>query len=100
MPLDPSYPADRLSFMLEDARPRVVLTQENLVSTLPPNAAAIVFLDASGPHPALGQGDPLAETNGLANGRLSPGPTHWLTSSIHRDLPGGPRVSRFITARW
>ena len=27
LPLDPGYPPDRLAFMLEDARPRVVLTQ-------------------------------------------------------------------------
>ena len=32
LPLDPSYPADRLGFMLEDARPRVILTQERLAS--------------------------------------------------------------------
>ena len=32
LPLDPSYPADRLTYMLEDARPPVLLTQARLQS--------------------------------------------------------------------
>ena len=35
LPLDPSYPSERLSFMLEDAQVSVLLTQENLVKRLP-----------------------------------------------------------------
>ena len=31
LPLDPSYPADRLAFMLKDSRAHVLLTQENLL---------------------------------------------------------------------
>ena len=46
LPLDPSYPADRLVFMLDDARPRVVLTQRRFADALPPHAAAVVCLDA------------------------------------------------------
>ena len=46
LPLDPSYPADRLGFMLDDARPRVVLTQRSLADALPPHASAVVCLDA------------------------------------------------------
>ena len=38
LPLDPSYPQARLSFMLEDANVRVVLTQSHLRSHLPPVA--------------------------------------------------------------
>ena len=34
LPLDPSYPADRLGFMLGDARPRVVLTQRRFADAL------------------------------------------------------------------
>jgi amino acid adenylation domain-containing protein len=34
VPLDPSYPPDRLSFMLEDARAKVLLTRERLSETL------------------------------------------------------------------
>ena len=32
VPLDPTYPPERLAFMLEDAQPPVVLTQERLVA--------------------------------------------------------------------
>ncbi len=46
LPLDPSYPADRLGFMLDDARPRVVLTQRRFADALPPHASAVVCLDA------------------------------------------------------
>jgi amino acid adenylation domain-containing protein/FkbM family methyltransferase len=39
LPLDPSYPPDRLNFMLEDARVQVLLTQENLVGAISPDSA-------------------------------------------------------------
>jgi len=39
LPLDPSYPKDRLAFMLEDARPAVLLTQQRLSRELPDLAA-------------------------------------------------------------
>ncbi len=35
LPLDPSYPAERLRFMIADARPPVLLTQQKLQSALP-----------------------------------------------------------------
>ena len=35
LPLDPSYPLDRIAFMLEDAKPVLVLTQQHLQQTLP-----------------------------------------------------------------
>jgi amino acid adenylation domain-containing protein len=35
LPLDPSFPPDRIRFMQEDARPLVVLTQAHLLETLP-----------------------------------------------------------------
>src|SRR5207253_1961572 len=35
MPLDPTYPFERLRFMLDDARPAVVLTERSMRSTLP-----------------------------------------------------------------
>jgi amino acid adenylation domain-containing protein len=36
LPLDPLYPAERLAFMLQDARPRAVVVQASLRSALPP----------------------------------------------------------------
>src|SRR4029079_7907220 len=40
LPLDPSYPAERLSFMLSDARAAVLVTQAALAGRLPNPAAA------------------------------------------------------------
>jgi amino acid adenylation domain-containing protein/non-ribosomal peptide synthase protein (TIGR01720 family) len=45
VPLDPDYPQDRLSFMLEDAQVGVLITQHHLVERLPENRANVVCLD-------------------------------------------------------
>ncbi|HEX2078088.1 MAG TPA: amino acid adenylation domain-containing protein [Longimicrobium sp.] len=45
LPLDPTYPAERLSFMLEDAEASLVLTRPHLRDTLPPVDARVVALD-------------------------------------------------------
>ncbi|MCP3144849.1 non-ribosomal peptide synthetase, partial [Pyxidicoccus xibeiensis] len=46
VPFDPGYPRERLAAMLEDAAPRVLLTQESLRERLPPNDVPAVILDA------------------------------------------------------
>jgi amino acid adenylation domain-containing protein len=46
VPADPAYPAERLAFMLEDARVSVLLTQERLKAALPDHTAVVVSLDA------------------------------------------------------
>ncbi len=45
VPIDPSYPADRIRLMLEDAQPRVLLTQESLLGSIPQHASDVVCLD-------------------------------------------------------
>ncbi|MFP2907916.1 non-ribosomal peptide synthetase, partial [Pyxidicoccus sp. 3LFB2] len=45
VPLDPAYPRQRLAFMLEDAKPRVVVGHRRLLDSLPPVDAARVVLD-------------------------------------------------------
>ena len=46
VPLDPTYPKERLAFMLADARVSVLLTQQQLVATLPEYQAKVICLDA------------------------------------------------------
>ncbi|ELX07967.1 linear gramicidin synthase subunit C [Janthinobacterium sp. HH01] len=46
VPLDPAYPADRLAYMLEDAAPAVLLTQQHLLSVLPASDVPVFLLDA------------------------------------------------------
>jgi amino acid adenylation domain-containing protein len=49
LPLDPSYPPDRLAFMLEDARAPVLVTQERVRACVPAHGALVVQLDADWP---------------------------------------------------
>ena len=45
LPIDLSYPPERVAFMLEDARVPVLLSQRSLQASLPKHHGAIVFLD-------------------------------------------------------
>jgi amino acid adenylation domain-containing protein len=45
LPLDPTYPHDRLQFMLEDSKAKVLLTQSKLRSVFPNLAAPALLLD-------------------------------------------------------
>jgi amino acid adenylation domain-containing protein len=47
LPLDPDYPADRLRFMLANARPRVVLGRDQTLKRLPKDVKSAHFLDPS-----------------------------------------------------
>ncbi|HEV7508315.1 MAG TPA: non-ribosomal peptide synthase/polyketide synthase [Thermoanaerobaculia bacterium] len=46
LPLDPGYPAERLSFLLADSGARVVLVQEHLLGRVPEADHQVVCLDA------------------------------------------------------
>lgn len=45
LPLDLSYPPDRVAFMLDDARVSVLLTEQHLVDSLPETTARVVSVD-------------------------------------------------------
>ena len=45
VPLDPGYPMERLAFMLQDAGASVLLTQEDLVNSLPVHWGQVICLD-------------------------------------------------------
>ncbi|GFE67457.1 non-ribosomal peptide synthetase [Chroococcus sp. FPU101] len=46
VPLDPTYPRERITFMLEDSGCSIILTQQKFVTTLPNHSAAIICLDS------------------------------------------------------
>ncbi|WP_428243754.1 amino acid adenylation domain-containing protein [Gynuella sp.] len=46
IPIDPDYPLARLSFMLADAQPEILLTQQSLLERLPSCEARIICLDS------------------------------------------------------
>jgi amino acid adenylation domain-containing protein len=62
VPLDPTYPRDRLRLMVEDARLSALLTEEPLLTELPHCAAPALCLDSG-----------LEEAEGGPAGRLSSG---------------------------
>src|SRR6185437_1314135 len=63
VPLDPTYPQERLAYMLTDARVAVLVAQSSLLAQLPPTAATTISLErdhariaaqpTSNPHVAL-----------------------------------------------
>jgi len=50
LPLDPHYPAERLAYMLNDAKAPVLLIQQALAERLPVSEASVVRLDADWPE--------------------------------------------------
>jgi amino acid adenylation domain-containing protein len=60
LPLDPLYPRERLAFLVGDAQPPVVVTQQRWLSTLPEGRYTRISLDADGGAIARHRGDNLA----------------------------------------
>lgn len=71
VPLDPSYPAERLAYMLEDAAPLMVLTQENLKGRLPRTSATVISLDHEWTKIAQHNTESRAETTDLHSHHLA-----------------------------
>jgi amino acid adenylation domain-containing protein len=46
MPLDPEYPSERLAWMLDDAKPPIVLSQQAVADRLPLQAIPVFLLDS------------------------------------------------------
>ena len=45
LPVDPAYPAERIAFMLADARPVLTLTRRDVAGEAGPDAAAVLVVD-------------------------------------------------------
>lgn len=64
VPLDPSYPLERLAAMLEDSQPPLVLAQEELLDVLPSYWGQVICLDSDWDViAAQNQSDPDCETD-------------------------------------
>ena len=83
LPLDPSYPPERLAFMLEDAGAPVLVTHAALLDRLPINSAHIVRLDADWPAIAQQPTTAPAERAAAASPRL-----RHLHVGLHRHAQG------------
>ncbi|MBW4493171.1 MAG: amino acid adenylation domain-containing protein [Oscillatoria princeps RMCB-10] len=49
LPLDPTYPSERLGFMVQDAQVPVLVTQQQLLGKVPQTGARVICLDADWP---------------------------------------------------
>jgi amino acid adenylation domain-containing protein len=49
VPLDPGYPAERLAYMLEDSKPDVLVSQENMRHCLPGHSVPTLWLETEQP---------------------------------------------------
>ena len=47
LPIDPTYPKDRIEFILEDSQVPVLLSESGLASTLDDSTARVIYLDGS-----------------------------------------------------
>jgi amino acid adenylation domain-containing protein/FkbH-like protein len=59
VPLDPAYPKDRLALMLGSSQAPVLVTQQKLLSTLPPHQCRSVCIDSPLPTASMEQ-DPVS----------------------------------------
>ncbi len=48
LPLDPGYPSQRLAFMLDDAKPAIVLTDRRLADRVPTGSAEVLHVEDAG----------------------------------------------------
>jgi amino acid adenylation domain-containing protein len=62
LPIDSSYPLERLAMIFADARPVMLLTQERLVESLPKTEATVVCVDRDWPAIAREDAGPLDRT--------------------------------------
>ncbi|HEX7241408.1 MAG TPA: amino acid adenylation domain-containing protein, partial [Longimicrobiaceae bacterium] len=58
LPLDPAYPAERLSLMLRDSGARLVLTEPGLAASLPELGGEVVLVDGGTGNGVAGSGGP------------------------------------------
>ncbi|MEV7495407.1 amino acid adenylation domain-containing protein [Streptomyces anulatus] len=98
LPMDPDYPADRLAYMLDDARPAALITDAATAGRLPAHRLPLITVDeAAGlPDGPLGQADRTRP--------LSPGdPAYVIYTSGSTGRPKGVvvtqhNVTRLLTA--
>ncbi|MFM7353635.1 MAG: amino acid adenylation domain-containing protein, partial [Microcystis aeruginosa] len=50
VPIDPDYPQERISFMLQDTQVKIILTCESLQTSLPNHQAIVICLDKDWPQ--------------------------------------------------
>ncbi len=83
LPLDPSYPRERLAFMLRDAGGPIVLSQQRIATNLPTTGARVVCVDADW--------DDIARSSD-ENPRTSVTPESWIYVIYTSGSTGAPKA--------
>ncbi|MFI0982766.1 amino acid adenylation domain-containing protein [Streptomyces sp. NPDC021093] len=73
VPVDPAHPADRIAYMLTDARPTCVLTESGTAGDLPEVSCPLVVLDEAGVVSRLAE---LSDTTVTDDERVAPLDVH------------------------
>ncbi|MCL4875579.1 MAG: amino acid adenylation domain-containing protein [Anaerolineae bacterium] len=50
VPIDPTFPAERVAYMLEDANAKVLVTEQSLLDTLPQHQGEVICMDTDWPQ--------------------------------------------------
>ena len=75
VPLDPTYPKERIAFMLQDSQAPVLITQLSLLPKLPSHQAAVICLDEE-ERADVGPTDRRAADNAATRDVPAPTPDH------------------------
>lgn len=90
LPVDPKYPAERVSFLFDDIGPDIVLTTTELAGRLPEGPATRIALDDPGTAPLLAAQSAADLGDGERAGALLPAhPAYVIHTSGSTGLPKG-----------
>lgn len=64
VPLDPGFPTDRIAYMLENSGATVVISQEQLLSTIPENNCHLILIDDLGKAAEATNAKPIEPASG------------------------------------
>jgi amino acid adenylation domain-containing protein/non-ribosomal peptide synthase protein (TIGR01720 family) len=92
LPLDPAMPGERLGLILQDAQVQVLLTQENLRSSLPAYSTQLVCLDNWQEIDSLSFADPQAKDNNPISSVTSENLAYLIYTSGSTGTPKGVAV--------
>ncbi|MEU8874118.1 amino acid adenylation domain-containing protein [Streptomyces javensis] len=85
LPVDPDYPADRIAYLLADARPSLILTQEGVRTRVPDGGTPLMVLDA--PDTVAGPAD--QDGTDIAAGPAPENPAYVIYTSGSTGRPKG-----------
>ncbi|MEU6672495.1 amino acid adenylation domain-containing protein, partial [Streptomyces sp. NPDC046727] len=84
VPVDPQYPAERIAYLLQDARPAVVITSQTVRRAVPDGAATLVLEDIADAVSAESGADLSDEDRGCALSPLHPAYVIYTSGSTGR----------------